>query len=235
MNERTVGKQTVGQRPSEYYRQLTEVLRAALGDPDDLHRSSPLFYTETALEVLLATILTQATSDKNALQAWLAFKKAYTGPEQVLQTSEIVLSSIISSGGLGRQKSKTIRAVLGEVQAKLGEEYSLASLKDDPQWAWTFLNQLPGIGPKTAACTMLFGLGLPYFPVDVHIHRIAKRLKWVSGPVEPAVLQQYLSHQIPAEFQQDLHILLLNLGRRYCRPQHPDCTLCPLKQCPRQF
>jgi endonuclease-3 len=234
MNEPKGCKQTISERPREYYRQLTELLRTALGDPNALHRSSPLSYTDSALEVLLATILTQATSDKNALQAWLAFKRVFTGPEYVLQTSETALSNIISSGGLAHQKSKTIRAVLGEVKAKLGE-YSLASLKEDPQWAWTFLNQLSGVGPKTAACTMLFGLGLPHFPVDVHIHRIAKRLKWVSGQVEPAVLQQYLSQQIPPEFQQDLHILLLNLGRRYCRPQHPDCNLCPLKQCPRRF
>jgi endonuclease III len=214
-------------RNKEYFHKIAKLLRASIGDPEKLHQSSPLFYCNSALEVLLATILTQATSDKNALNVWLEFKKVFTNPEQVLRANERALFTVIRPGGLAVHKTKTIRAVLQNVQDQLGE-CSLVSLKNDPQFAWTFLNQLPGVGPKTAACTMLFGLGLPQFPVDVHIQRIVKRVGWISGKVDLAELQQLLLHQIPPELHADLHILLLNLGRQYCRPHNPDCNHCPL-------
>jgi endonuclease III len=222
-------------RNKEYFYKISQSLQASIGDPEKLHQSSPLFYCNSALEVLLATILTQATSDKNALRVWLEFKKAFADLSQVLSASEEDLFTVIRPGGLAAQKAKTIRTVLQNIQDRLGE-CSLDSLKNDPQLAWDFLNQLPGVGPKTAACTMLFGLGLPQFPVDVHIERIVSRLGWISGKMPLAELQQLLLQQIPPELHADLHILLLNLGRQYCRPHNPDCAHCPLSnECPKRF
>ena len=218
-----------------HYHQIANTLRTTLGEPKVLHQSSPLAYTNSALEVLIATILTQATSDKNALRAWLEYKKMYTDPEQVLQNGEQQLFNVIHSAGLATQKTKTIMAVLQEIQKTLGT-CSLDSLKDNPQLAWSFLNHLPGVGPKTAACTLLFGLGLPKFPVDVHIHRIVRRLGWVNGKLNPEQSQEILTSQLPVDLYQDLHILLLNLGRRYCRPHQPLCQDCPLNgQCSKSF
>lgn len=57
---------------------ISDKLRKTLGDPDVLHQSSPLAYCETALDILIATILTQATSDRNALKSWLKFKEAFS-------------------------------------------------------------------------------------------------------------------------------------------------------------
>jgi endonuclease-3 len=219
----------------EYYYKITGILRAAIGDPEILHQSSPLSHTDSALEVLLATILTQATSDQNALRAWLEYKRVFKTPEQVLQSDKKKLFHSIRSAGLAAQKTKTIYAVLQQVKDKLGD-YSLSTLKDDPTYAWDFLNQLPGVGPKTAACTMLFGFGFPQFPVDVHIQRIAKRMGWITGKAGLEKSQQMLLEQIPAVLHRDLHILLLNLGRRYCRPSKAICQSCPLdKYCPKQF
>jgi endonuclease III len=211
----------------EYYYQIRNKLRISLGEPEVLHQSSPLAYTDSALEVLLATILTQATSDKNALRAWLEYKKVFQNPVQILRFGEQKLLNAIHSAGLATQKTRTIIAVVQEVKDKLGE-CSLDSLQDDSQRAWDFLNELPGVGPKTAACTMLFGLGLPQFPVDVHIQRIVRRLGWITKTVNPEQTQEILVSRLPEELYHDLHILLLNLGRRYCRPHQPFCEDCPL-------
>lgn len=211
------------------------MLRNDLGEPDTLHQSSPLAYTSSALEVLLATILTQATSDGNALRAWLNFKKVYSEPEEVLQSGEQRLMETIHSAGLAKQKTKTMMAVLQEIQNKFGI-CSLDFLKEDSSLAWSFLNHLPGVGPKTAACTLLFGLGFSKFPVDVHIQRIVKRLGWIEGNLNPEQSQEVLSSEIPAALHQNLHILLLNLGRRYCRPHQPLCNDCPLNgECSKSF
>ncbi len=220
---------------NEYYLKVMNILRNDLGEPDTLHQSSPLAYTSSALEVLLATILTQATSDRNALRAWLKFKQVYSEPEEVLQSGEQRLMDAIHSAGLANQKTKTIMAVLQEIQNKFGI-CSLDSLKEDSRLAWSFLNHLPGVGPKTAACTLLFGLGFPKFPVDVHIQRIAKRSGWIDDNLNPEQSQEVLSSELPAAFHQNLHILLLNLGRRYCRPHQPLCNNCPLNgECPKSF
>ncbi|HEX3048948.1 MAG TPA: endonuclease III [Bacillota bacterium] len=200
-----------------------------MGDPRELHLTSPLAYCDSALEVLIATILTQATADKNALIAWRSFKKAFPEPGLALEAPGEFLFNTIQVAGLGVQKMMTIRNVLSLVKEILGE-YSIDGLQNNPDMAWEFLNSLPGIGPKTTACTMLFGLGAPSFPIDVHIQRILKRWGWAADKEELATLQQRLAKEIPAELHKDLHILLLNLGRQYCRPGKPSCHKCPLQE-----
>jgi endonuclease-3 len=207
--------------------EMHRLLAASLGDPEVLHRSSPLYYCDNALEVLLATILTQATSDKNALKAWQNIKRLCREPQRILELDEAVFINAIQPAGIMSRRSQTIRGVLQAVEQKLGE-YSLEPLAKDPKMAWEILNSLPGVGPKTAACTMLFGLGLPGFPVDTHIHRIARRIGWVDSRSNPVDTQFVLGKVIPIEYQAGLHILLLNLGRRYCRPKEPDCGNCPI-------
>jgi endonuclease-3 len=209
--------------------EINRLLVADLGEPEVLHRSSPLYWCDNGLEVLLATILTQATSDQNALKAWRNIKRLCKEPQEILALDEAVLLDAIQPAGMMTRRSQTIRGVLQAIHDKLGE-YSLESLTKNPKLAWEILNNLPGVGPKTAACTMLFGLGLPGFPVDTHIHRIARRMGWVDPHSTPADAQVVLEKVIPHAYQASLHILLLNLGRRYCRPKEPRCGSCPLRQ-----
>jgi endonuclease-3 len=218
---------------AEYdFRLMHAKLRSVLGNPAELHRTSPLAYTGNALEVLLATIITQATSDRNALQAWLRFKAFYTSPEQVLEDPEERLAEAIRPAGLERQRAKIIRKVLVAIRSELGE-YSLDRITHTTDAAMDFLLSLPGVGAKTAACTMLFGLKLPVFPVDTHIHRIAIRMQWVTPHTDPKETQTRLNQLIPNHLFAELHILLLNLGRSYCRPCNPKCGSCPLgAECP---
>ncbi len=210
------------------YQTIYDQLRNALGEPAQLHQQSPLDWCDSALEVLLATILTQATNDKNALKAWRQFKECYNPPERALEVPLAEVVEVIRPAGLAGQKAATIQNVLREVRAKLGES-SLESLRKTPVAAWDFLTQLPGVGPKTAACVMAFGLGHAAFPVDTHIHRVAGRLGWVSKSLEPAKMQQSLTVAIPVPLHAGLHILLLNLGRQFCRPNQPKCPACPLR------
>ena len=211
------------------FHEMVTLLRGSLGEPEKLHRASPLSRCNTSLEVLLATILTQATSDKNALQAWENFKKSFPTLDLVLAQDESVLYHAILPSGLTAQKAKTIRGVLQSVHHHFGE-FSLDKLSGKAKLARDFLDYLPGIGPKTAACTLLFGLKLPAFPVDVHINRIAIRTGLVPPKTNPIKAQELLENEVPVELQADLHILLLNLGRTHCRPRNPDCPHCPIQE-----
>lgn len=211
--------------PEKYFAIVDNLLRQALGKPEVLHESSPLAYCQTVLDVLIATVLTQATSDRNALKSWRQFKQTFPEPESVLQADEAYLREVLRSGGLANQKAKTIRAILKTIQE---QGYSFKENENDQE----FLRSLPGVGPKTLACVLLFGLKIPAFPVDTHIHRIALRMAWVEPKIGPAETQQVLTKLIPAQYHFSLHILLLNLGRRHCRPHNPKCEECPLdKEC----
>jgi endonuclease-3 len=225
----------VKEQTASDFKRFHAKLRNVLGDPSDLHRTSPLAHTDNALEVLLATIITQATSDRNALQAWLRFKAFYTSPGQILEDPEERLAEAIRPAGLERQRAKTIRKVLAAIHSELGE-YSLDRITHTGDAAMAFLLSLPGVGAKTAACTMLFGLKLPVFPVDTHIHRIAIRMQWIAPHTDPKETQTRLNQLIPNHLFEELHILLLNLGRSYCRPRNPKCESCPLGvECPQTF
>lgn len=208
---------------------INKTLTITLGSPEDLHRSSPLAWCSSGLEVLLATVLTQATADRNALQAWKAFQKSFPEFEDVLTVDETELATVIRSAGLAEQKARTIKAALIVIKQRLGK-LSLDPLQKNPESAMSFLTSLPGIGPKTAACTILFGLRIPSFPVDTHIDRIIKRLGWVPQKTHPATAQEILTREIPPDLHSSLHILLLNLGRNYCRPTKPFCSGCPLNE-----
>jgi len=223
-------RKQAGNRPD--FMKVHQLLTQSLGEADKLHQSSPLAHCRTSLEILVATMLTQATSDRNALTAWHRFQKAYPRLELAVEAGADALAEVIRPAGMAAQRSRAILAVLNKVREDFGD-YSLDNLADDPERAWQYLTALPGVGPKTAACTMLFGFHHPFFPVDVHIERIVKRMGWVQPKMPPAEIQAVIGPMIPAHIVADLHILLLNLGRKYCRPTRPDCAHCPLSgKCP---
>jgi endonuclease-3 len=204
---------------------ITAILRDRLGDPENLHKASPLSCCDSALEVLLATILTQATNDRNAMKAWLNFKARYAEPHQALASSAAELAEVIRPAGLTRQKTASFQKTLTSLPPGGG---FCAARQADADKVWEALLALPGVGPKTAACAMLFGLGLPAFPVDLHINRIAWRMGWVAPHSPPERTQTELTRMVPPGLYKELHILLLELGRKYCRPRGPRCLECPL-------
>lgn len=213
--------------PDQYFTLIDNLLRKALGEPEALHQSSPLAHCQTPLEVLIATILTQATSDRNALKSWLQFKQTFPEPEAAFNADESTIKEAIRSGGLANQKAKTIRAILNTIR---DQGLTLKKTGKDCESILKALLSLPGVGPKTAACVLLFGLNLSAFPVDIHIHRIAIRMSWVGPRTGPEETQEFLTSLIPSQYHSSLHILLLNLGRKYCRPHNPNCQECPLSQ-----
>ena len=92
---------------------------------------------------------------------------------------------------------------------------------------------LPGVGPKTAACVLLFSLGRPALPVDTHIHRVAKRLGLVPEKSSAEQARDLLEPMLEPEQIYPFHIQLIKHGRRTCTARRPECPSCPLRQrCP---
>jgi endonuclease-3 len=99
---------------------------------------------------------------------------------------------------------------------------------------WELLVGLKGVGPKTAACVLLFSLGRPYFPVDTHVHRVTRRLGLVPDAADAVKAQQLIQGAVAPKDVYDLHMLLIRHGREVCLARRPLCSRCPLNEiCPR--
>lgn len=177
---------------------------------------------------LVLTILSQNTSDRNSLAAEKALLEALPSWEAVASAPQEVIERAIRPGGLSNLKAARIKAVLGEVRRREGE-LSLERLRDLPlEAALDYLVSLAGVGPKTAACVALFSLGLPAFPVDTHVRRIAARLGLIPPTADLVEAHRLLSGAVEPGRRYQFHVHLIDLGREICQARRPCCEVCPL-------
>jgi endonuclease-3 len=198
-------------------------LRRAFGTPPGRRRREPL-------DELVLTILSQNTSDRNSDRAFAALRARFPTWEEALAADRADLEEAIRPGGLARVKSRVIKDVLRRVRADQGR-LSLAILKRLPlEEARRYLTGFRGVGEKTACCVLLFACGRPAFPVDTHIHRVARRLGWVPPGATPRDSHRILARLIPEGRYYAAHVNLITLGRRLCRPRRPACPACPARR-----
>jgi endonuclease-3 len=182
---------------------------------------------------LVLTILSQNTSDANSGRAFMRLRQCFPAWEAVLAAPTDEIESAIAVGGLARIKAPRIKAALEAVQEKRGG-FDLEFLRDLPlHEAKAWLRELNGVGPKTAACVLMFALGRPALPVDTHVHRVAQRLGYVPATASPEKAHDILEGMLAPDDIYPFHIMLIKHGRRLCRAQRPLCEQCPLLEgCP---
>ncbi|MFB3816999.1 MAG: endonuclease III [Candidatus Methylomirabilales bacterium] len=180
------------------------------------------------LDALVQTILSQNTSDQNSRRAYEALRARFPSWEAVHRAPLRALIAGIRCGGLANIKAVRIKALLEEIWRDQGH-FDLSFLRDLPsEEVAAYLGRFRGIGSKTVACVLLFGLGRPAFPVDTHVHRVTRRLGLLDGATSPERAQALLEPQIPPADRYALHVGLIEHGRRVCRAQRPLCPDCPL-------
>ncbi len=139
----------------------------------------------------------------------------------------------IRVSGLSRIKAPRIQQILRQIKTDRGK-IDLQFLADlAPEAAHEYLTQFKGVGPKTAACTLLFAFGKAVFPVDTHIHRIARRLELVPARATAEQTQEELTEMIAPNDRYEMHVLLITHGRKTCHAISPACDRCSLLElCP---
>jgi endonuclease-3 len=100
--------------------------------------------------------------------------------------------------------------------------------KKTPEEAWHYLRSIPGVGPKTAACVLMFNMDKPVMPVDTHVHRVSKRLGLIGTKVSADQAHDVFAKFTPPEWVYPLHVNLIRHGRQVCHAQRPDCGRCAL-------
>ncbi|MSQ41567.1 MAG: endonuclease III [Dehalococcoidia bacterium] len=183
---------------------------------------------------LVLTLLSQHTSDHNSGKAMHRLLERFPSWDEVIDAPTSAVEDAIRPGGLAPTKAPRLQALLAEVRER-APDYDLdllARLPLDEAKRW--LRSLPGVGPKTAACVLLFALGRPALPVDTHVDRVARRLGLVPPPVSAEHAHELLEGELEPSEVYAFHVDLIQHGRRICHARGAECERCPLEaRCPR--
>jgi len=188
----------------------------------------PLARKVDPVDLLVMTMLSQNTSDTNSLRAFGRLKDVYCNYEDLVAASEDAIADTIRSGGLAEIKAHRIAETLSKIKRDAGTitlDFLADARKED---AMSYLVSLPGVGPKTASVVLLFAFGLPFMPVDTHVHRVSRRLGLVPENASVEKSRRILEQTVPPQKYLSLHLNLIRHGRRICRarnPQHEKCAL----------
>jgi endonuclease-3 len=210
-------------------RTILRLIEKAYGKPRPFRRSDPV-------DELVRTILSQNTSDTNSLAAFAVLKKSFRDWESLLRADTRKISGLIRHAGLANIKAHRIKDALEEIKRR-EDSLSLDALsKMDDDDALAYLRTLKGVGPKTAACVLLFSFGKPVMPVDTHIFRVAKRLGLIGGGVDikdahrvlTAICLKSNRGYLSMDLIYAFHLGIIEHGRRTCKSQNPKCGFCVL-------
>lgn len=168
--------------------------------------------------LLVAVLLSAQCTDERVNQVTPALFQAADNPVAMAQLSVEAIRGIIRPCGLSPQKSKAIKR-LSEI---LIEEHD----GEVPQ-SFEALERLPGVGHKTASVVMAQAFGVPSFPVDTHIHRLAQR--WgLSRGRNVVETERDLKKVFPRERWNDLHLQIIFYGREFCTARGCDGRVCDI-------
>jgi endonuclease-3 len=180
------------------------------------------------VDLLVATILSQNTTDKNSLRAFGKLKTSYPNHDSLLSAPETEIEEKIRVGGLAEMKAKRIKAALEKIKADAGS-VDLGFIRNmEMDAAKEYLLSLPGVGPKTAAVVLLFAFHIGTMPVDTHVFRVSRRIGLVPENASIEKAQAVMEKLTPSDKYMSLHINLIRHGRLICKarnPIHSDCAL----------
>ena len=187
-----------------------------------------------AVAELVLTVLSQNTADTNSGRAFTQLLRRYPTWAAIAAAPPDEVVATIQPGGLAAQKAPRIQAILRAVEER-SPGWDLEFLRAMPlEDARAWLRALPGVGPKTAACVLLFALGLPAMPVDTHVERVSRRLALIPERLDAARAHDALEAIVDPAAYYRFHMLLIKHGRRTCIARRPACERCPLApECPR--
>jgi endonuclease-3 len=189
---------------------------------------------------LVLTVLSQSTNDRNRDVAYLALRERFPQETWVAVRDAPVdeIEAAIRPGGISKIKSARIKSILRAItETAPGGDLSLDWLPERSVFeAQQYLTSLPGVGRKTAACVLLFALGMRDVPVDTHVSRVGTRLGMFRSGAPFEEMHDVMLELTPPGEELELHLNLLRHGRRTCHARRPACGECALNRiCPSAF
>jgi endonuclease-3 len=206
-------------------------LARAVAVLDDFYGRPVLSPRYPPVDELVFTVLSQNTADVNTERSFAALKARFPDWASARDAEVDDIEAAIVLGGLAHTKAPRIKSILEALSARTGEpDLGVLDGMADAD-AQAYLTGLPGVGPKTAACVLLFSLGRPLMPVDTHVHRVARRLGIIEVKVTAEQAHPLLTELAgPDDAAQiyAVHVDFVRHGRRICHARLPACGECPL-------
>ncbi|MCH1409061.1 MAG: endonuclease III [Verrucomicrobiales bacterium] len=200
---------------------MTKAERAAhiLTRLEELYPETPIpLDHKDPYTLLIAVLLSAQCTDERVNKITPALFKRADTPQKMSAVPVEEIREIIKPCGLSPRKSVAI----SELSKILVEKYG-GSVPED----FEALEELPGVGHKTASVVMSQAFGVPTFPVDTHIHRLAQRWKMTNGK-NVVQTEKDLKRVFPIELWNKLHLQIIFYGREYCTARGCDGTVCPI-------
>lgn len=193
----------------------------------------PYFSELEPLSELVSALLSHRTRNAASGKAFASLRARFPTWDEVMHAETEEIEAAIAGVTWPELKAPRIRTILSAIEARAGR-LSLDFLGDlPPQEARAWLEQFPGIGPKTSAAVLAFSsLRMRALPVDSHHHRVAQRLGLIGKRVGLGPAHVILLAQLPAAWTaQDLydnHEILMMHGQKVCHYRRPACGRCAL-------
>lgn len=177
----------------------------------------PLNHKDTYTLLIAVLLSAQCTDERVNKITPILFAKA-DNPFDMVKLSVEEIKTIIRPCGLSPRKSKAIH----ELSKIIIEKYQGIVPN-----SFEYLEELPGVGHKTASVVMAQAFGIPAFPVDTHIHRLAYRWKLTNGKNVDQT-EKDLKRLYPKELWNKLHLQIIFFGREYCPARSHKPETCPI-------
>lgn len=174
---------------------------------------------DSPFQLLVATILSAQCTDERVNMITPQLFAAYPDAYALADATPDQVAELIKTAGLWQAKSKNLVAAAKILVEKHGGE--VPSTREE-------LEQLPGVGRKTANVVLANTFNIPAIAVDTHVFRVANRLGLAQGTT-PLAVEKQLMEVIPQEKWRDAHHWLIYHGRQICHARKPNCEECPLK------
>ncbi|MFT6165799.1 MAG: endonuclease-3 [Vicingaceae bacterium] len=168
--------------------------------------------------LLVAVLLSAQCTDIRVNQVTPGLWELADNPKDMMRQDVDDIRAIIRPCGLSPQKSKAIHRLSEIIMEKHGGKV--------PQ-TFEDLEELPGVGHKTASVVMSQAFGVPAFPVDTHIHRLLYRWNLTNGK-NVTQTEKDAKRLFPEELWNDLHLQIIFFGRQYCKARPHDPLACPI-------
>ncbi len=212
-------------RRRNHWRQIFETvagrLLAAYGVPSLGNFRDPI-------REIFYIVLSARTTDSQYRKTNRALRSRFPSLPALSEAAVAEILPCIAKGGLANKRAGQVKRIAKALRTELGDRPAHRLRQMSSREAFDFLNGLPGMGPKSALCVMMFSLDHDAFPVDVNVQRVACRLGALPPGLKHWQAQQRLPALVPPGRSKELHIGLVVHGRKVCLPRKPRCETCVL-------
>ena len=195
----------------------------------DLYGTPRLGNYRDPIREIFFILLSAKTTDEQYRASHRRLFSKFPDIAAIAAASVKAIEKCIHSGGLSGKRSAQIKAAAKLLVAVAGPGARAFLKSAEPAEAYRFLISLPGVGPKSAFCVMMYSLRIDVFPVDVNVQRIAERMGIIPKGLKHYQSQSLLAGIAPNERSLSLHVGMVVHGRKVCLPVNPKCGRCALR------